>query len=214
MKRSLTIVLAVLGIAASAQADSPLTSTQLSAGYESEPLVAQAAQAGMTPAVAAALADPAVPHDLRTAMIAAMGWSLRGQDNARRFLTFVARRRHDTSPARLRVAELGAQEALALGYLVAMDDYLQLEPMGGQGEVERASALTLLAHAQREAPNEPVVALVHGLVRAQHALHEGNWCKAWQAVSRILAQHGQSIPMRRPALDSITSYMSLYRSYC
>lgn len=206
--------LVVLGAASPARADSPLTSTTLSAGYETEPLVAEAAQSGMTPSVAAALSDPSVPHDVRAAIVATFGWAISGQDNARQYLAFVAQSR-GTSLARLRVADLTAEEALALGYLAAMDDYLELQPIGGGAPIERTTPLTLLAHAKRQAPNDRVVALVHGLVRAQYALHKGRWCEAWHAVYDVILPQGpSSIPMRRPALDSITTYMGLYHTYC
>ena len=216
MKRSLTFGLLTsllsVSFAAAAHADSPLTSTSLAAGYESDPLVVEAGQSGMTATVAAALSDPRVPHDLRAAIVATFGWSIGGQDNAHTYLSFVAQSR-GTTPARLRVADLSAEEALSLGYLAAMDDYLGLQPIGGPSPIERATPLTLLAQAKREAASDAVVALVHGLVRAQYDLHKNRWCQAWHAVFDVVRAH-PGISMRAQALASITSYMALYQPYC
>ena len=179
MGRFATTVLVALGLAlagtATAAADSPLTSTTFHGAYSDVPLVAEAAGQGLTPAVMRGLSDPAVPHDVRAATVNALGWSIGGHQNARRYLAFVAQE-HGRSPAQLDVADLTAPEAMALDYMRALDDYFDVSPIGGPGQVGRATPLTLLDHAVSESGGDRAVALMRALVHAQIELHKNRWC--------------------------------------
>jgi len=201
---AISFALALVGPVASARADSPLTGTSLAAGYGDVPAVQRAGRQGMGPAVARTLSDPSVPTHVRAAVAASFGWSLGGEDNARAYLNELARAR-GTSPSSIRLADLGAPEAMALGLLRALDDYLELRPMGGAGQLERSSPLVLLRQAKAQAPGDPVVALVHGLVRAQYDLHKDRWCRAWHDVFDVIRANGGSLPVRPEALQSVTT---------
>ena len=209
---TLAALVLALGPAASAAADSPLTSTTFHGAYSDVPLVADAAGQGLTPEVMRGLGDPGVPHDVRAAAVNALGWSIGGQQNARRYLDFVAHAR-GKPVARLRVADLSAAEAMALGYMRALDDYFDVSPIGGAGQVGRATPLTLLDHALSESGGDRAVALMRALVHAQIELHKNRWCDAYTAVFDVL--NARTDPVLRPAAQqTVASYMSLYRSYC
>jgi len=209
----LAVLFAVAVIPGLARADSPLTSTTFHAAYADVEPVARVARDGLTPATMDDLSDVAVPHDVRAAMVNALGWrGGRQRGNSRTYLDHIATR-HGRPAARLRPADLSAQEALALGYMVAMDHYLDLAPIGGRGALARAAPARILGQARRQAPNDFTVALILGLVRAQGFLHKTNrWCRVHREVFSVV--NGGPSNMRQAALDAITGYMQSYQSYC
>ena len=212
----LAIFLALLGAPAAALADSPLTSTDFANAYGDVPQVQHARAAGLDAQTIQALRDPAVPNDVRAAIVNSLGWSISGQRNARTFLASLARA-YRTTPARLRASRLTPQELFALGYLLAMDDYHQLRAIGGSGELQKRGPAAILAEALRRTPADGAIAAILGLVQAQGAMANvgpGGFCGAWQQFSRG-RQHPTAQQSLRPgAWQIIDEYMGGYRSYC
>jgi hypothetical protein len=201
-----------LSLSGVAHADSPLTSTPFASAYSDVAAVARA-QNGPSDEVFADLSNPDVPNDVRAAIVNALGWTFGGQDHSERYVAYLARARN-TTEARLRLQDLAAHEVFALGYMAAMDDYSELQPMAVQGELGRLSPTDLMEAARGAAPSDAVVGLVHALVRAQGIMHKrgmNGWCAVWQAVS---AQLARLTTLRGAALREIETYMRGYRAHC
>ena len=88
-----------------ARADSPLTSCDFHEAYADVPAVAHALEAGLDDETMEALDDPAVPHDVRAAIVNALGWRVDDQAFARRYLGHIAAT-HGKSEGELKLADL------------------------------------------------------------------------------------------------------------
>lgn len=213
--RSPTIPLALLLMLAPlpAAADSPLTSTDFHHDYAGIPAVDHARAHGLDARTIARLRDPAVPHDVRAAMVNALGWNAAGQHHARTFASALAHARN-VAPGSLRVEALTPEELFALGYMAALDDYLELSAVGGPTSLSASRPLELLERAAQAAPGDFSVAIVLGLVRAQASLGEPNGsCKAWAFVQTPLRRFPRPA-MRPAAVHRISDYMDLYGASC
>lgn len=206
--RGLALLLALLP--APVSADSPLTSTDFHQDYANVPEVDHVRAHGLDAQTIASLRNPAVPHDVRAAMVNALGWSIHGQTHAQRFAAALARA-HGVRPAALRPDHLSVEESFALGYLAALDDYFELSAVGGTTGLAEATPIALLEQAARRASDDFSVALVLALVHAQAALDAPDGaCKVWTTVQTPLRAWPQP-SMRPAAVQRITDYIDLYR---
>ncbi|HBL62133.1 MAG TPA: hypothetical protein DDZ80_28140 [Cyanobacteria bacterium UBA8803] len=210
------IVCFVVAAAPAALADSPLTTTEFAVVYQDVDIVRHVTRRGLDQKVLKALSDPNVPHDVRAAIVNQIGWSNEPQQNAQLYLDYIARSRK-TQPSNLKLTRLTSQEALALGYLLAMDNRFSLmSPIGGRGEVLQANALTLLDTAAAKAPDDFAVALIRSIVEAQTVFDAGpdNWCEVYHTVNSTVEEFPGDRNMRPEAVDIIMDYMNSYEPYC
>lgn len=213
----LALLLSVGSGVAPVWADSPLTSTDIHGAYGDIPIVAQAkAQALLSPEVAAYLAAPSNPIDVKAAVINALSWSSEGKHNAELFRFYLQLlhqqdgrswsplRLSDQLPADLELDlhRLSAEELFCLGYLTVLDDYFH-----------PAQGLPLLARAVVLRPDSVTIAIVHALAQAQVAM-ETNWCRMWQVTDAVLRNDRLTPDLRPEALKQIVDYMVNYRRYC
>ena len=200
-------------LSASAKADSPLTSTSFAEAYQDVELV-RIASKGLTEDILKALSDPDVPDDVRAAIINALGWSVSGQQHARVYLDYIAQSRNQPL-SELTIDELTPQETFSLGYLLAMDDYWNLSPLGGKTPLEQLDAVTLLQVAVIEDPANFSLALVHSLAQAQLLLDQPQrWCDIYQLVAAVNSDFVGDRQMRLQAVEQVMDYISLYQDYC
>lgn len=210
------IVCCIVATAPAALADSPLTSTDFATAYQDVKVVQQADRNGLNERVLKALSDPKVPQDVRAAIVNQIGWSNEPQQNATIYLDYIARRQN-TQPSRITLAMLTPQEAMALGYLLAMDNRFSLEqPIGGSGEVQQADALSLLDTAVAKSPDDFSVNLIHSLVQSQYEFDRGpaNWCAVYETVQGTVEEFQGERNMRPEAVDIIMDYIELYKDDC
>lgn len=217
IKPYIPVALCCIVVAApAAWADSPLTSTNFAAAYQDVDIVRYASERGLNNRVFEALSNPDIPHDVRAAIINQIGWSNEPQQNGKRYIEYIARDR-STTPSQLTIEMLTPQEALALGYLSAMDNrFSPTQPIGGSGEVQQADAFLLMDVAMNKAPNDFSVSLIRSLVQAQNAfrLGEGNWCSVYEAVNTVVTNFPGKRNMRPQAVEIVMDYIESYRDWC
>ena len=207
------IVCFAVAVAPAALADSPLTSTPFASAYQDVRVVRYAGDRGLDRKVFEALSDRDIPNDVRAAIVNQIGWSNEPQANAKSYLDYIARSRK-TDPSRLKLSMLTAEESMALGYLLAMDNrFSPMEPIGGRGQVQQTNAISLMNDAARKAPDDFSVALIRGLIQANIDLRN-NWCLVYQDVNQVLEDFSGDYNMRTEAMDIIMDYMNEYQSYC
>lgn len=178
--------------------DSPLTSTDFYRVYLDLPGVQEAAQfREMSDAIAARLSDPAVPIDHRAALVNALSWNLEGSDHAGALRAYW--RDAGLDPDSMAATPHGA---FALGYLVAMDTYMQ--PSG---------AVPLLRTAREAMPASFTVAMITALVEAQLEM-DSSWCAVWQSGDAVLSDSTLTPDMVPEARTVIVDYLVLYQPYC
>ncbi|HEY9596441.1 MAG TPA: hypothetical protein V6D33_02085 [Cyanophyceae cyanobacterium] len=210
------IVCCIVATAPAALADSPLTSTDFATAYQDVNVVQQAAKNGLNERVLKALSDPKVPQDVRAAIVNQIGWSNEPQQNATTYLDYIARQ-HKTEPSRITLDMLTSQEAMALGYLLAMDHRFSLnQPIGGSGEVQQANALSLLDTAVAKSPEDFSVVLIRSLVQSQNEFERGpaNWCAVYETVQGTVEEFQGERNMRPEAVQTIMDYIGLYKDNC
>lgn len=187
-----------------ALADSPLTSTQLFAGYPEERLVQEALKTGtMDDRLAKQLSDPRLDHGVRVAALHALGWEFKGKDNASRYLAWLERR-HRKVPAQELFVGVGLtpEEKLVLGFLLAMDDYFQ-----------PGRALPLVQAAEAELRPSRAVSSAVALVVAQSRM-ETSWCEVWTTWEAVGARTDLREDLAAPSVQNLQDYLQLYQQDC
>ncbi|MBL8956845.1 MAG: hypothetical protein JNK82_39090 [Myxococcaceae bacterium] len=179
-----------------AWADSPLTSISFTASYGDLAVIQQSRDAQLN-----FLLQGSAPNDQKLAVMTALGWQ--AADNAARFVALLeAQRPGDVSPA----------DRFVAGYLLALDDYLDLKKKGLQGK----TALQLLDAAAKQLPNDFAVQYAHALVRAQRALNDPKmWCDVFRLPEDVKRKFPPEKRNLRPgALETADGYLYGYKKEC
>lgn len=195
------------------RADTTLTSTNFAVVYQDVDIVRRASQKRLDEQVLKALSNPDVPNDVRAAVVNALGWSFTGQQNAKMYLEYIAST-HRKKPPELTIAELTPEELFALGYMLAMDNYSTLEPMGGLGEVAVAAPLALIDAAIAKSPKDFSIILIRSLVQARKAQIALDWCAAYKIIRGVVIGFPGQRNMRSQAVEIVLNYMDSHQQYC
>ena len=195
------------------RADTTLTSTNFAVVYQDVDIVRRASQKRLDEQVFKALSNPDVPNDVRAAIVNALGWSFTGQQNTKVYFGYIAST-YRKKPPELTIAELTPEELFALGYMLAMDNYSTLEPMGGLGEVALAAPLTLLDAALGKSPKDFSIILIRSLVQARKAQIALDWCAAYKIVTGVVIGFPGQRNMRSQAVEIVLNYMASHQQYC
>lgn len=208
----LALAAAALAASATAFADSPLTSIDLSAGYDDLPAV-KSARGNKTLRGSALefLGSANAPLDQRLAVACASGW---GRGNAATFIEALAVARQ-TEAVALEAKDLTAAEKVLLGYVVAMDKYLDLQPLQpGASGVRGMLPLKLLEEGAAAFPNDFAVQYVRALVAVQ-GLPVEKWCEVYKVPRKVLDRFPAAKRNLRPAaVQSAVEYLALYEKEC
>ncbi len=103
-----------------------------------------------------------------------------------------------------------------MGYLLALDDYLNLGPLSSRGgnELWRSTPLQLLSKAAYELPDDFTVQFVRSLVTGQ-SWFGSSWCALYLEPANVLAKFPPAERNLRPqAVQDAMEYLNLYESYC
>ena len=177
-----------------ALADSPLTSTPFSKVYEDIDLVKQAGDTGiLNMEMAEYLADESNPIDVKAAIINALSWEEPGRNNAELYCEYIYKEKLE----QLEVSSLSGDQEFCIGYLIAMDDYIN---------INTSSALTYLKEAEQKLPNSFIVASTRAIVDSMYTF-DGAWD---EQMLPILENANIQRDMRQDAINIILDYMSLY----
>ncbi|MBI3239803.1 MAG: hypothetical protein HYZ43_13330, partial [Flavobacteriia bacterium] len=104
MKPTLLVLLFMWAFSPIAQADSPITSTDISSSYQDVAIVqtAKSAQGALTDELMAYLADESNPIDVKMAVINQLGWDFDGKSNADVYLNYLIVTKKMGSEAKLK----------------------------------------------------------------------------------------------------------------
>ncbi|HEY9827555.1 MAG TPA: hypothetical protein V6D19_19125 [Stenomitos sp.] len=184
-------------------ADSPLTSTPFSNAYQDYEIVQRAKRTGILDlTMAEYLSSPSAPIDIKAALINALSWDFKGKKNAVLYRYFLGVKYGRTLEEGLSPNAMTADEAFAMGYLTAMDDYFNPD-----------KALPFLRVAFTKKPDSLTVGMIRGLVQAQSAF-DSNWCTVWRKVSAPSTNSDLQPDLRPQAKAIILDYMRGYESSC
>jgi hypothetical protein len=192
-------------MASTALADSPLTSTNIAQAYANEQLVqdGMACKGNITPELCLKLNEKAVPIALKIAAINAVSW-VYGEyaGNAEQFLSVNSGTNGFASLEEL--LEHGtAHQLICYAYLRALDDYDDV-----------TEALAVAAKALERAPGSLAIAMIHGLIKAQHAFGT-DWCLVYESTNQVRQQRSRyNYDFSAAAMAIIFKYMDLYEDDC
>ncbi|HEY3452430.1 MAG TPA: hypothetical protein VGK67_39165 [Myxococcales bacterium] len=209
---ALALALAVLASATSARADSPLTSIDLSAGYDDLPAVKAArASKKLQGSALEFLASANAPMDQQVAVAYAAGW---GQQHANTFIEALAAA-HQREAIALEAKDLVPAEKFLLGYLIALDKYLDLQPLqAGASGVRGMLPSKLVDEGAAAFPNDFAVQYVRALVDVQGRPVE-KWCDIYKVPKKVLDRFPAAKRNLRPAaVQSAVDYLALYEQSC
>lgn len=177
-----------------AWADSPLTSIVFHDAYRDVPAVKAPREEQL-----AFLAQPSAPNDQKLAVMTALGWE-RG-DNAALFVELIRGQRPGA---------VTAADRFVAGYLLALDDYLDLKKKGLEGK----TALQLLDAAAAALPDDFAVHYARSLVQAQGALAK-SWCDVFRIPEGVKKRFPLAKRNLRPAaVEAADGYLHGYSTEC
>lgn len=205
MKRILLAATLLMVWAASAWADSPLTSTDFSNAYSTHPMVEMAG--GLKPGsflpttLLSFLADKDSPIDVRLAVVNKLGWSFDG-NNIEQQLGEYLMTKHKTKTLDKLYKKLDANTLCVYAYSKALSNYF---------EVDEASRLAHQA-VKKDKSHSLSIALIDALIEAQIYL-DNDWSKIYPRVANVLHDGSLNLDMRQSAINIIMEYIDLYKKY-
>jgi len=180
-----------LFFAAPSFADSPITSTNFHTAYLDLNIVQKAVDTKVMDTEIANYLFKENPIDVKAAAINAMGWSSNG-DNADKYSNIV----YGKSIEDIDIEKLSGEELFNLGYLLAMDDYFNVE-----------EASYMLQKSKEKLDNSFTVSIVTAIVYSQR---KSNWADVWAAADNVIKDEELQHDLRPEAAKTIIDYMSLY----
>ncbi|MGA1622770.1 MAG: hypothetical protein ACO36E_08590, partial [Synechocystis sp.] len=215
--RGLLMGVMVMGLGGmdKAQADSPLTSTDLATAYADIPAVRAAQRYRRLDASLLTFLLGDRPLDEKAAVINGLGWRFEGTRHGEAFLQALAQQQGKPL-ANLSLKDLSPDHKFVLGYLLALDDYLYLSPLKLKTPTDLASVtpIQLLSQAAYALPDDFTVQFVRSLVVAQYWFAQ-YWCAVYLEPITVLRQFPPASRNLRPqAIDAAMKYMDLYQPDC
>lgn len=210
----LLLFLSVGFLSSPAHADSPLTSTNFYKAYLNVPVVRQAKNMRSLKGLPLDFLIKKEPLGIQAAVVNAFGWKFRGQNNALRYASALAKDLK-TPLFKLKVKQLAAHHLFVLGYLLAMDDYFNLKAIkkGAKG-VLGLDALTLLGMASKKLSGHFSVQMVYSLALSQKRMKK-SFCDVHLLTQKVLDNFPSGKRDLRPrAVKIIVGYTKLYKSSC
>jgi hypothetical protein len=206
MRKNLLLGLVLLAslVYPKAYADSPLTSTDISSAYSGFIPVIEASQANgwLTESLMEYLADDDYRLDVRIAVINELGWDIDGKHNFVLMLTYLMDSGYFLDEEDVFIN--GSAELLTiLAYLLALDNYFDVE-----------LAQDIAGLALNKDPYSFTVNIVFGLIAAQQAVIDQDFCLAWVLTNAVRQDDTLVFDMELDAYYSIYEYMDLYAESC
>jgi hypothetical protein len=185
-----------------AKADSPITSIYFSSYYTEYDIVTYAMSTGLIDdKIAAYLAEENNLIDVKAAIINALGWAYDGKTNAALFKAYLASKRGITAD-KLSMQNMSGHELFCMGYLMAMDDYFEVD-----------SALLYAEAALAKLPKSYTAAMIHAIIFGQKNM-DANWCMVWQPMRDVIKNTKLKRDIKTAAIQAAVDYLILYKSYC
>lgn len=195
-------ILCSLLVTSTVKADSPLTSTYFAANYPEYPIIEKSVlDRSFNDEVAAFLLDTKHPIDAKAALINAIGWNYDATHNAEIFRGHLAKK-HGTTTAGLQLTSLSSDELLCLGYIMAMDDYFNVD-----------DAINVLEMAKNKKSESFTINIILALVKSQKIM-DADYCQVWTLTADVLNDKSLKRDMKRVSIQNIVDYNILYKSDC
>ncbi len=203
MKPTLLVLLFIWAFSQIAQADSPITSTDISSSYQDVAIVqtAKSAQGALTDELMAYLADESNPIDVKMAVINQLGWDFDGKSNADVYLNYLIMTKKISSEAKLKKKGT-AHQLICMAYFRAMDNYFEVK-----------DAVVYAELATRKNKKSYTIQLIAAIIKAQKAF-DADWCAVYKLTDAVRTNTSLTMDMRNEASVAVFEYMDLYKESC
>lgn len=181
-------------------ADSPLTSTEISKAYKDSEIVQKATKAKgvLNDELMEYLSNDKNPIDLKIALINELGWDFYGQYNSLLFYMYLKKNGMKD------INEASADILICYAYLMAMDDYFDVE-----------KALSYAKKAKAKNDKSYTIQIITALIEAQRIIRNKEaWCDIYNFTNDVRENKALTIDIKQEAIDIIFKYMDGYKKYC
>lgn len=148
------------------------------------------------------LLDEKVALDLKAAVINALSWEILGKDNAGIFKEHLAKKYGKPSFRELNIQSLKPAELMCLAYIIAMDDYFNVE-----------NALVYITEARKKTRDNYTINLVFLIIKSQLE-YTRNKCNIWKDFSEFKNRRNYWDPLLSEEQQKIDEYFSQFEKYC
>lgn len=194
MKKIFVILCIFIGLylsAATASADSPLTSTPFYNAYMDLSIVAEAeAEGAVSEDIADFLYDKNNPIDVKAAVINAISWSGNSSANADKYCRIIYKKPLN----KINTDKLRGDQLFCIGYLLAMDNYSDV-----------TTSLRYLRLSEQKVNNSFTIQMIGAVVESMKPI-DG----IWDYIEPVLLNKGLKQDMRQDAVNIILDYMATY----
>lgn len=203
MKYILVLLTAILFSIQGLLADSPLTSTGISAAYKEVKIVQAAAKANgeLTTELMAYLANKKNPLDVKIALINELSWNIDGKDNSTAFLAYLQKKKKYKNIDDF-LNKASGDMIICMAYLKALDNYFEVD-----------DAIRYAQKAKSKNGGSYTVNIICALIEAQKAM-DSDWCKVYNLANNVRINESLKRDMKQEAIDIIFEYMDLYNDNC
>jgi hypothetical protein len=190
---SLCFVVALVQVA---KADSPLTSTNLTLGYESSKWVAQAQTSnGLITSDLVKFLGGKGDLGEKLAVIGTLGWGENATTNAFEFAAYLAKNK----PTKKRTGD----DYCCLAYLQALANYFDVKEAGYTAEL-----------AVDKNPNSFCCQIIWALIKAQQYMQNNTWCEVFKVCEEVRINTTLNQDMKPEAMKGIFDYINIYQEEC
>lgn len=184
-------------------ADSPLTSTGISAAYKDVKIVQSAAKANgvLTVELMDYLLRKKNPIDVKIALINELSWNIDGKDNSTAFLEYLKKKKKYKGMDDF-LNNASGDMIICMAYIKALDNYF---------DVEDASIYAQKAKSKNS--QSYTIQIICALIEAQKAM-DSDWCKVYKLTNDVRINESLKKDMKQEAVTIIFEYMDLYNDNC
>lgn len=200
--KKLILLIFIIGFCGYTKADSPLTSTYFADNYLDNRTIASAQknEGELTENQCQFLSSNNNAIELKIALINAKGWNIDGQNNFGIYQQFLLEKYKLKSNDDYLF--YSADELLCLGYMLAMDNYFEVD-----------LPLEILEKAVSANPKSYTFNLIYALVEAQREL-DTNWCNVWKVCDKVETNKSLIMDMKAKSISDIFEYINEYKASC
>jgi hypothetical protein len=210
MLKYFAFVILLLTIVVDVFADSPLTSTYFYKAYSEETYIKEALILNheANDKVLTFLSDDNTKLEFKLAIINALGWQSKGNQNSSQFLSFLIKIGKYKSESDL-INSSNQNDLICYAYLKAMDNYFNV-----------SVALEIAQNAEKLDNKSKAIHVIYVLIKAQNVLNESKYsfnktfCKVYKSAKTINNLSSLNNDFSEAALEFILPYINSYKRYC
>lgn len=200
--KKLVAFVAIIGLHFSSFADSPLTSTIFWKTYNHPAIKKFANLKGKINVEGCIfLHNNKEPLEIRIATVNALGWNIKGQQNADAYLSYlISKNIHKNKNDFLKSGH--KEDLIIYAYMLAMDNYFDV-----QASIDICKIPVIKNDKSR------CIQMISALIKSHSVLYK-NYCDVYRIMQNTDENKGLKNDMKNKAIQAIFKYINRYKKYC